>query len=125
MTKPLLSVVIPAWNRAHVVCEAIESALNQRAGEVEVIVVDDCSTDATISLVKKTFGAGVQVLQLASRRGQGAARNAGALLASGEFVGFLDSDDIWRPGKLDAELRVFAMFPEAIAVISDSQNFFE
>lgn len=125
MTRPLLSVVIPTWNRAHIVCEAIESALNQRAGEVDVIVVDDCSTDATADLVRKTFGSRVQVLQQLTRRGQGAARNAGALLACGEFVGFLDSDDIWLPGKFDAELRVFAQFPEAIAVISDSRNFFE
>ena len=125
MTKPLLSVVIPTWNRAHIVCEAIESALDQRAGEVEVIVVDDCSTDATLAVVKKTFGSRVQVLQMAERRGQGVARNAGALLASGQFVGFLDSDDVWLPGKLDAELRVLAEYPAAIAVISDSQNFFE
>ena len=125
MNRPLLSVVIPTWNRAHVVCEAIESALNQRADKVEVIVVDDCSTDATVDLIKKTFDSRVQVLQQLTRRGQGAARNAGALLACGEFVGFLDSDDIWLPGKLDAELRVFAEFPEAIAVISDSRNHFE
>jgi len=125
VTTPLLSVVIPTWNRAHLVCEAIESALNQRAGKVEVIVVDDCSTDATVALVKKSFGSRVQVLTLKARGGQGAARNAGALRASGEFVGFLDSDDIWLPGKLDAELCVFAEFPHAIAVISDSHNSFE
>lgn len=125
MNKPLLSVVIPTWNRAHVVCEAIESALNQRVGQVEVIVVDDCSTDVTVELVKKTFGSRVQVLQQLTRGGQGAARNLGALVAGGDFVGFLDSDDIWLPGKLDAELRVFAKFPDAIAVISDSRNFFE
>lgn len=125
MTRPQLSVVIPTWNRAHIVCEAIQSALDQRTGEVEVIVVDDCSTDATVELVKKTFGSSVQVLQQLKRGGPGAARNAGALLACGEFVGFLDSDDVWLPGKLDAERRVFAEFPEAIAVISDSRNHFE
>jgi glycosyltransferase involved in cell wall biosynthesis len=125
VNRPLLSVVIPTWNRAHIVCEAIDSALNQRTGQVEVIVVDDCSTDATAELVRKTYGSRVQVLQQLTRRGQGAARNAGALLASGEFVGFLDSDDIWLPAKLDAELRVFAEFPDAIGVISDSRNFFE
>ena len=125
MTRPQLSVVIPTWNRAHVVCEAIQSALAQRVGEVEVIVVDDCSTDATVDVVKKTFGSHVQVLQQLERGGQGAARNAGALLACGEFVGFLDSDDLWLPGKLDAELRVFAEFPDAIAVITDSRNHFE
>jgi glycosyltransferase involved in cell wall biosynthesis len=122
--KLLLSVVIPTWNRAHIVCEAVESALQQRHRAVEVIVVDDASTDNTAELLKSTFGARIHLLKLARRRGPGAARNAGALFACGEFVAFLDSDDIWLPGKLEAELRLFAEFPHANAVISDSQNFF-
>ena len=125
VSKPLLSVVIPTWNRAHVVCEAVESALAQLYRGVEVIVVDDASTDNTAELLTKTFGSRIHLLRLATRRGPGAARNAGALLACGEFVAFLDSDDIWLPGKFDAELRVFAESPHANAVVSDSQNFFE
>jgi glycosyltransferase involved in cell wall biosynthesis len=65
------------------------------------------------------------LLRLEHRRGPGGARNAGARLAHGELVGFLDSDDVWLPGKLDAELAVLAQFPEAEVVVSDSQNFFE
>jgi glycosyltransferase involved in cell wall biosynthesis len=103
----------------------VESALKQRAGAVEVIVVDDASSDGTVELLQETYGAQIRVLQLESRRGPGAARNAGALLANGEFVAFLDSDDVWLDGKLDAELRVFSEFPEANAVVSDSQSFFE
>ena len=120
-----LSVVIPTWNRAHLVCEAISSALNQRPGEVEVIVVDDASSDNTVELINETFGDCIRVLSLAKRGGAGAARNAGVAIARGEFVAFLDSDDVWLPGKLEAELRVFERFPEAEAVLSDSQNFFE
>ena len=125
MTNPILSVVIPTWNRAAIVCEAVASALKQRVGEVEVIVVDDASTDETIALLNRTFGPQIRVLRLEERRGPGAARNAGAELAQGEFVAFLDSDDVWLPEKLDVELRVFAEFPEANAVVSDSRNFFE
>ena len=125
MTKPLLSVVIPTWNRAHFVCDAVESAFKQRPGAVEVIVVDDASTDDTVALLESTFGSRIRLLQRASRGGPGAARNAGAALASGEFVGFLDSDDVWLDGKFDAELRVFAEFPEANTVVSDSQSYFE
>lgn len=125
MTNPILSVVIPTWNRASIVCEAVASALKQRVGEVEVIVVDDASTDETIALLNRTFGPQIRVLRLQKRRGPGGARNAGAELARGEFVAFLDSDDVWLPGKLDVELRVFAEFPQAKAVISDSRNFFE
>ena len=125
MNKPLLSVVIPTWNRAPVVCEAVESALAQLYRAVEVIVVDDASTDNTAELLASTFGPRIHVLRLANRRGPGAARNAGALLACGEFVAFLDSDDVWLPGKFDAEMRLFAESPHANAVVSDSQNFFE
>lgn len=125
MTTPLLSVVIPTWNRAQLVCDAVRSALVQRDGEVEVIVVDDASTDATAAVLGREFGTQIRVLRLEHRRGAGGARNAGARVASGEFVAFLDSDDVWLPGKLDAELAVLAQFPEAEVVVSDSQNFFE
>jgi glycosyltransferase involved in cell wall biosynthesis len=122
---PLLSVVIPTWNRAQLVREAIRSALVQREGEVEIIVVDDASTDATAALLEREFGDRVCVLRLEHRRGPGGARNAGAHLARGEFVALLDSDDVWLPRKLEAELEVLARFPEAEVVVSDSQNFFE
>ena len=125
MKTPLLSVVIPTWNRAQLVRDALCSALVQREGEVEVIVVDDASTDATVELLEREFGDQIRLLRLEHRRGPGGARNAGARLARGEFVAFLDSDDGWLPGKLDAELEVLARFPEAEVVVSDSQNFFE
>jgi len=121
--NPLLSVVIPTWNRAQLVCDAVNSALVQ--GEVEAIVVDDASTDATVERLEAEFGTRIRVLRLEHRRGAGGARNAGARLARGEFVAFLDSDDVWLPGKFEAELRVFAQFPFAEVVVSDSQNFFE
>lgn len=125
MKTPLLSVVIPTWNRARLVRDAIDSALVQREGEVEVIVVDDASTDSTAELLEREFGDRIRLLRLEHRRGPGGARNAGARLARGEFVAFLDSDDLWLPGKLDAELEVFVRFPQAEVVVSDSQNFFE
>ena len=123
MKTPLLSVVIPTWNRAQLVGDAIRSVLAQ--GAVEVILVDDASTDSTVELLESEFGDRIRLLRLEHRRGPGGARNAGARLALGEFVAFLDSDDVWLPGKFDAELEVFARFPEAEVVVSDSQNFFE
>ena len=123
MKTPLLSVVIPTWNRAQLVGDAIRSVLAQ--GAVEVILVDDASTDSTVEMVEREFGDRIRFLRLEHRRGPGGARNAGARLARGEFVAFLDSDDIWLPGKSDAELELFARFPEAEVVVSDSQNFFE
>jgi GT2 family glycosyltransferase len=122
---PLLSVVIPTWNRAQLVGDAIRSVLAQREGLVEAIVVDDASTDSSIELLETEFGDRIRLLRLEHRRGPGGARNAGARLARGEFVAFLDSDDVWLCGKFAAELEVFARFPEAEVVVSDSQNFFE
>jgi glycosyltransferase involved in cell wall biosynthesis len=125
VTAPLLSVVIPTWNRARLVGEAIESALMQREGAVEVIVVDDGSTDGTPDALAGRFGARIRLLRMPERRGPGAARNAGVRAATGELLAFLDSDDLWLPGKLDAELRMFERFPDAEAVITDSLGFIE
>jgi glycosyltransferase involved in cell wall biosynthesis len=125
VSAPLLSVVIPTWNRARLVCEAIESAFSQRAGAVEVIVVDDESTDGTYELLAERYGSAIKLLRMARRCGPGAARNAGVREATGELLAFLDSDDVWLPGKLDAELRMFERFPGTEAVITDSLGFFE
>jgi glycosyltransferase involved in cell wall biosynthesis len=118
-----MSVVIPTRNRAGMVGEAVESALCQRHGEVEVIVVDDASTDDTANVLARSFASRIHVLRMPDRRGAGGARNAGLRVASGELVAFLDDDDLWLPGKLDAELRVFERFPEAEAVVSDGLMF--
>src|SRR5215813_13643038 len=123
MTQPLLSVVIPTWNRAGMVCDAVASALSQRSGQVEVIVVDDGSTDDTANVLTQTFGSQISLLRLPDRLGVSAARNAGTRLATGELVAYLDSDDVWLPGKLDAELQLLEKFPDAEAVISDSLRF--
>jgi glycosyltransferase involved in cell wall biosynthesis len=92
---------------------------------VEVIVVDDASNDDTVDVLSRIYGDRVRLLRLNVRGGAGAARNAGVAVARGEFVGFLDSDDVWLPGKFDSELSVFEEFPDAEAVVSDSQNFYE
>lgn len=123
--NPLLSVVIPTWNRAPVVGDAIDSALAQRKDAIEVIVVDDASTDDTVTRLTHRYGTRIQLLQLPQRRGPGAARNAGVRVATGEMLAFLDSDDVWLQGKLDAELQWLARFPDAGAIISDSLAFNE
>jgi glycosyltransferase involved in cell wall biosynthesis len=125
MQTPLLSVVIPVWNRRRLVCDAIDSALAQRPGRIEVIVVDDGSTDGTADEVERLYGARVHVVRLPRRSGVAAARNAGVRVATGELLAFLDSDDVWLPGKLDAELRILAQFQGADGVLTDSLGFLE
>jgi glycosyltransferase involved in cell wall biosynthesis len=119
MSQRRLSVVIPTWNRAGLVCEAVESALGQQGGDLEVIVVDDGSTDGTAEVIKRKFGKSVKLLRMATRSGVGAARNQGVSQATGDLLAFLDSDDLWLPGKLKAELDVLERFPDAEAIVSD------
>ena len=125
MNSPLLSVVIPTWNRARLVCEAVDSALAQWPEGVEVIVVDDGSKDNTADELARRFGSRIKLLHMPHRGGIGAARNTGVSQASGELLAFLDSDDLWLPGKLEAELRVFERLPGAEAIVSDSLTFVE
>ena len=119
---PRLSVVIPTWNRAHLVCDAVESALAQ-GPQVEVIVVNDGSTDSTDKILKRRFGSRIRLLRMPARLGVGAARNAGVRVATGELLAFLDSDDLLLTGKLDAELQVLEQFPQADGVITDCLSF--
>jgi len=102
---PLVSVIIPTYNRAHLLGRAIESVLAQTFRDFELIVVDDGSTDCTGELLR-SFGSSVRsVVQL--NRGVSAARNHGIRVASGELLAFLDSDDEWLPDKLERQVRDF------------------
>lgn len=101
MNAPLVSVIIPTFNRAHLVVEAIDSVLQQRDASCEVIVVDDGSTDST-SQALAPYAERVR-LERQPQRGVAAARNHGVRVARGRWLAFLDSDDLWLPGKLAAQ----------------------
>ena len=109
---PQLSVVVPAHNRAWCLAEALDSVLAQDVAGVELIVVDDGSTDGTPQLLAG-YGDALRVLRQ-ENRGVSAARNAGIAAAQGEILAFLDSDDVWLPGKLQAQIDFFAAHPEAL-----------
>jgi glycosyltransferase involved in cell wall biosynthesis len=106
---PLVSVIIPTHNRCEPVREAIASALAQRTVDAEVIVVDDGSADGTAAMLE-TFGSRIRRLHQPAG-GVSAARNSGARLAAGEWLAFLDSDDLWRPDKLRRQLAFHAGAP--------------
>lgn len=112
--KPLISVIMPCYNGAPFLGEAIDSALNQRYGNVELIVVDDGSTDASPSIAAEFARRQPGRLSLlhAARVGPYPARNLGLRSARGEFIAFLDADDWWEPSALeklyDALLRTQA-----------------
>ena len=104
--KPLVSVVIPTFNYGHYVCDAVDSVLSQTYENVEILVVDDGSTDDTQERLKKYDGRIVNILQ--KNAGLSAARNTGIRKAKGEFIAILDSDDIWEKEKLAEQMNVFA-----------------
>jgi glycosyltransferase involved in cell wall biosynthesis len=107
----LISVIIPTYNRAIWLKEAIESVLNQTYKQFELIVVDDGSTDTTRELLQQ-YGPELAVL-LAGHGGPSAARNCGIAAARGGYIAFLDSDDVWLPDKLRAQMLFFQDHPEA------------
>ncbi len=98
MSNPLISVVIPTFNRGYVVGEAINSALSQTISAGEIIVVDDGSTDDTSKILGE-FGDEIVVIRQ-ENRGVSAARNAGVERARGDWIAFLDSDDLWLPNRI-------------------------
>jgi glycosyltransferase involved in cell wall biosynthesis len=117
---PTVSIVIPTFNRARYLPDALDSVFRQDVDAMQAIVIDDGSTDDTESVIA-AYGRGVQYVRQ-KHQGAAAARNAGVALATGAFISFLDSDDVWMPGKTKAELAVFDENPGADAVISDSER---
>lgn len=102
----LVSVVIPTWNRAHLLPRAVDSVLAQTVPPAEVVIVDDGSTDDTASVVS-SYGARLRCIRQANA-GVAAARNAGIAAARHDLIAFLDSDDWWRPRYLERQLPPFA-----------------
>ena len=101
MPDPLVSIVIPCWNAERTIGEAIESALSQTYPKIEVIVIDDGSSDASLDAVT-SFGSRVR-WETGPNRGGSAARNRGLALATGSLVQFLDADDLLNAHKLEVQ----------------------
>jgi glycosyltransferase involved in cell wall biosynthesis len=119
---PLVSVVIPTYNRAYILRDSICSALEQSVN-TEVLVVDDGSSDDTASVVAGYKDRVIYLHQV--NQGAGAARSLGVRSARGAYIAFLDSDDVWVSDKVKTELEMFEAFPEAGAIASDADSWFE
>ncbi len=111
---PRLSIIIPAYNRAHCIGRALDSVRQQGLENFEIVLGDDASTDGTIEAVRRIFP-DAKMAGLAVNSGAAAARNAAMQLATGEFLAFLDSDDEWLPGKLGAQLEFLRENPDVDA----------
>ncbi len=114
---PDASVVIPVFNRPEAVVRAIRSVLDQPGVALELIVVDDASTDGTAAAVEAMDDPRLRLLRQPENRGVAAARNRGIREARGRVIAFLDSDDLWLPGGLAPRLAALDAEPEAVAVL--------
>lgn len=122
IAQPLVTIVIIAYNEECFISEAIESALGQTYNNIEIIVVDDGSKDSTYSIAK-SYEPKITVLSQANSGNCSFPRNAGLALAKGEFISFLDADDILLPQKIAKQVALLLDYPSAALVVNDYCNF--
>jgi glycosyltransferase involved in cell wall biosynthesis len=111
-----VSAIIPVFNGAATITEAVDSALAQTYGEIELIIVDDGSTDATRDLLRR-YGDRIKIIDRSGpqeHRGSGPARNAGCAVATGEYLAFLDADDTWRPEMVARTVAALDAEPDCV-----------
>lgn len=104
MVDGLVSVIMPSWNTAKYIGESIQSVINQTYTNWELIIVDDCSTDNTEEVVSSYKDSRIRFIKNADNVGAAIARNRGLREARGEWIAFLDSDDLWTSDKLEKQL---------------------
>ncbi|MBI3555846.1 MAG: glycosyltransferase [Deltaproteobacteria bacterium] len=120
MDPGMVSVIIPTYNRARFIEEAVDSVLGQTYPNFEVLIIDDGSTDATRDLIQRRYGSDTRVRYIYKENGGvSSARNRAFPEARGEFFAFLDSDDLWHPEKLALQLEGLRLTPQAGMIWSD------
>lgn len=118
---PLVSVIMPIYNAEKYVAEALAGVSRQDYAPLQIIVIDDGSTDSSLEIIKAS-GADIEILSQANA-GPAAARNSGLARAEGEFIAFIDADDIWADNKLSGQLAYLAAHPAVDIVIGRSKYF--
>jgi len=121
-TAPEVSVIIPAYNSERYIGEAIQSVLNQTLPPTEILVIDDDSEEKDAEIAE-TFGESVKVFRR-SHAGIGASRNCGVSEARGEWIAFLDSDDLWMPYKLEEQVALLQRDPTLDGCLGLVQQFY-
>ncbi len=118
-----VSAIIPAFNASETIGRAIESVMIQQVDSIEIIIVDDGSTDSTWQVLTTLAQANslIRLIKMQENRGVSAARNAGIQAANGKFLAFLDADDVWLPGKLKKQLAEIYRDPSISLVSCNSK----
>ena len=120
MENPLISVIIPTFNRSELLLKAIESVEKQIYPNYEILICDDGSTDDTEQAVKPLINDKVRYLKQ-ENKGPGAARNLGIKSSNGQLIAFLDSDDSWMPEHLSYVVEFFNLYPDADMVYTQNE----
>ena len=120
--KPLVSVIVPVHNGERFVGEALASVMNQTCQPLEVLAIDDGSSDRSVAIIQ-SFPTVHCIVQ--PNAGVGAARNRGVQESTSEFLAFLDQDDIWLPGKIEAQLRLALADPSLDYVLTWQKRFLQ
>ncbi len=123
--KPKVSIILPTFNRAHHLPDTVQSVLHQSYSDFELIVVDDGSTDHTEQIIRdiQTHSLHLKYIRLPENRGIGFARDQGLRHACGEYIGWIDSDDPWLPGKLKEQVRIMDSHLDIDILFGDYLNF--
>lgn len=116
-----VSVIIPTYNRSELLKKAVKSLESQSHQNIEIIIIDDFSTDDTAEVVEKMEDDRIIYLKHEINKGGSEARNTGIKRATGRFIGFLDSDDQWLPNKLEKQLQLFADQPDVGVIYTGVQ----
>ncbi|OKH14938.1 glycosyl transferase family 2 [Fischerella major NIES-592] len=122
--EPLVSVVIPTYNRADLIKHTLNSAIRQSYKNLEIIIIDDGSVDNTEEVVKAIDDSRIRYIRLPNNSGGSVARNTGIENARGEYIAFLDSDDLWIPEKIELQLASIQKHPNPQKVVCHTQIVF-
>ncbi len=117
MDQPLVSVILPTYNRANTISRAVDSVLNQTYSNLELIVIDDGSTDNTGDIIAAIDDERVKCIRKSKSEGAGAARNTGIKHSQGKLVAFQDSDDEWLPDKLSIQVEALQAANPKVAMV--------
>lgn len=124
MESPLISIIIPAYNPGKLIAETIDSVLNQTYQNFEIIIVDDGSTDNTRQIIESFTDKRIKLYSQKNSGLPSIPRNKGVSYAQGEFLAFLDHDDVWKPEKLERQLKIIAQDPSISLVCTNAFKLF-
>lgn len=116
--EPNISVILPTYNRSKTLAAAMTSVLSQSYRDLELIVVDDASTEDLTPVLAAFSDERIRYIRRDRNGGAGAARNSGLAASRGRFIAFQDSDDLWLPGKLERQVAFFATLPDRVRVVT-------